>query len=190
MNGKSLPHRIATWVLVALIAATLLRTWDRLRSPPPTTEPPSVERPDLVKWDMPGCYALRVDPWEWAAPPPDTLGLPTLLELPTRVRLLPDSTDQWMRSRVTYRAVPMTGDHDPRLGDYMRWVVRADTLWLIWSDRQAGGGVALRSVGDSLLGRARVFDRRLAIDGSAAAAAWRLDCRTLERYRESATPRR
>jgi hypothetical protein len=84
----------------------------------------------------------------------------------------------------------MTGDHDPRLGDYMRWVVRADTLWLIWSDRQAGGGVALRSVGDSLLGRARVFDRRLAIDGSAAAAAWRLDCGTLERYRESATPRR
>ena len=57
------------------------------------------------------------------------------------------------------------GDHDPRVGDYMRWVVRADTLWLIWSDGRAGGGVALRSVGDSMLGRARVFDRVLEIEG-------------------------
>jgi hypothetical protein len=190
MNQKSLPHRIATWVLVALIAATLLRTWDRLHSPPPPATPRSVERPDLMKWEMPGCYALRVDTWDWTAPPPDTLEVPSFLELPTRVRLLPDSTDQWMRSRVTYRAVPMTGDHDPRLRDYMRWVVRADTLWLIWSDRRAGGGVALRSVGDSLLGRARVFDRRLGIDGSAGAAAWKLDCLTLERTRKRTTPHR
>lgn len=106
---------------------------------------------------------------------------PAFLIPPMRVRLTPDSTDQWRRSRVTYRAVPMTGDHDPRVGDYMRWVARADTLWLIWSDGRAGGGIALRSVGDSLLGRARVFDRALDLDGSSTAAAWRLDCLTLER---------
>lgn len=190
MRQRSVSQRIATWILVAVIAATLLRTWDRLRSPPPVAEPRAVERPDLVKWDMPGCYALRVGEWDWTSPAREGIEVPSFLELPTRVRLLPDSVDQWRRSRVTYRAVPMTGDHDPRLKEYMRWVVRADTLWLIWSDRRAGGGVALRSVGDSLLGRARVFDRALDLDGSAGAAAWRLDCRTLERYRERSTPRR
>jgi len=190
MRQKSLPQRIATWMLVVLIAATLLRTWDRLRSPPPLPESRSVERPDLVKWEMPGCYALRVDPWEWTSPPADGAEVPPFLELPTRIRLLPDSTDQWMRSRVTYRAVPMSGDHDPRLKDSMRWVVRADTLWLVWSNRRAGGGLALRSVGDSLLGRVRVFDRTLHIDGSAGAAAWKLDCLTLERLRKRTTPHR
>lgn len=192
MRQKSLPQRIATLVLVALIAATLLRVWDRMRSPPEPVVPEPVERPDLVKWEMPGCYALRVDPWDWDSPTSDstTIDPPAFLTLPTRVRLLADSTDQWRRSRVTYRAVPMTGDHDPRLADYLRWVVRADTLWLIWSDRRAGGGVALRSVGDSLLGRARVFDRVLDLDGSSRAAAWRLDCLTLERRSAERRPRR
>jgi hypothetical protein len=139
---------------------------------------------------MPGCYALRVDPWEWTSPPADSAEVPSFLDLPARIRLLPDSTDRWMRSRVTYRAVPLAGDQDPRLEDYMRWVVRADTLWIVWSDRRAGGGLALRSVGDSLLGRVRVFDRTLAIDGSADAAAWKLNCLTLERLRKRATPHR
>lgn len=192
MREKSLPQRIATLVLVAIVAATLLRTYDRLRSPPEPVAQEAVERPDLVKWAVPGCYAVRVDPWEWAPPIPDTSGVetPAFLTPPTRVRLTADSTDQWRRERVTYRAVPLTGDHDPRVGDYMRWVVRADTLWLIWSDGRAGGGLALRSVGDSLLGRARVFDRILDLDGSSAAAAWKLDCLTLERQRERATARR
>jgi len=192
MKQRSLPQRIATWVLVALIAATLLRTWDRMRSPPEPVGQELVERPDLVKWQIPGCYALRVNPWEWTSPSSDTTATeaPAFLTLPTRVRLTADSTDQWRRSRTTYRAVPLTGDHDPRVGDYMRWVVRADTLWLIWSDGRAGGGVALRPVGDSLLGRARVFDRVLKLDGNASAAAWKLDCLTLERWRERATPRR
>jgi len=192
MRRKSLPQRIATWVLVALIAATLLRAWDRMRSAPEPEAPQAVERPDLVKWEMPGCYALRVDPWEWDSPSADSAAIvvPGFLTPPTRIRLMADSTDWWGRSRTTYRAVPLTGDHDPALADYLRWVVRADTLWVIWSDRQAGGGVALRSVGDSLLGRARVFDRRRGLDGSASAAAWRLDCLTLERKRERTTPRR
>ena len=182
MREKSLPQRIATWILVALIAATLLRTWDRLNSPPEPVVPEPVERPDLVKWEMPGCYALRAGPWDWTSGASDPgEDVPPFLVLPTRVRLIPDSTDQWRRTRVTYRAVPMTGDQDPRLGETMRWVVRADTLWLIWSDGRAGGGVALRAVGDSLLGRARVFDRVRELDGSSSAAAWKLDCLTLER---------
>ena len=192
MREKSLPQRIATWVLVALIAATLLRTWDRMRSPPEPVLQEAVDRPDLMKWEMPGCYALRVDPWEWTSSPSDTTTpeVPAFLIIPTRVRLTPDSTDQWRRSRVTYRAIPLTGEHDPRVGEYMRWVVRADTLWLIWSDGRAGGGVALRSVGDSLLGRARVFDRVLELDGSSSAAAWKLDCLTLDRQSSERRPRR
>ncbi|MBT8479907.1 MAG: hypothetical protein KJO06_13390 [Gemmatimonadetes bacterium] len=192
MRQKSLPQRIATWVIVALIAATLLRTWDRMRSPPEPVVREVVERPDLVKWGMPGCYTLRADTWEWDTPASDTTAfeVPAFLAVPTRVRLLADSTDQWRRTRVTYRAVPLTGEHDPRVRDYMRWVVRADTLWLIWSDGRAGGGVALRSVGDSLLGRARVFDRVAEIDGSSSAAAWRINCRTLERQSTERRPRR
>ena len=192
MRRTSLLQRTATWVLVALIAATLLRTWDRMRSPPEAVVQEVVERPDLVKWEVPGCYAFRVGLWEWTSSASGTIvtETPPFLTLPTRVRLTADSTDQWRRSRVTYRAVPLTGDHDPRVAEYMRWIVRADTLWLIWSDGRAGGGVALRSVGDSLLGRARVFDRVLELDGSSGAAAWKLDCLTFERQSTERRPRR
>ncbi len=181
MRRKSLLQRTAGWVLVALIAATLLRTWDRMRSPPEPVVQEVVERPDLVKWEMPGCYALRVGPWEWTSSASDTTATeaPAFLTLPTRVRLTADSTDQWRRSRVTYR-----------VADYMRWVARADTLWLIWSDGRAGGGLALRSAGDSLLGRARVFDRVLGLDGNSGAAAWKLDCLTFERQSTERRPRR
>jgi len=192
MRNRPLPQRIATWILVAMIAATLLRVWDRLRSPPEPVLREVIERPDLVKWEMPGCYVLRVGSWSREATYADTsaVGFPAFLTPPTRVRLMAASTDWWGRAQTTYRAVPLTGDHDPRLRDYMRWVVRADTLWLIWADGRSGGGVALRSVGDSLLGRARVFDRAAAIDATASAAAWRLDCLTLEREPKRTTPRR
>ncbi len=192
MRQKSLLQRIATLLVVGLIAATLLRVWDRMRSPPEPTAPEVVERPDLVKWDMPGCYALRVDPWDWTTPASNAseLDVPAFLTPPTRVRLMADSTDQWRRPRTTYRAVPLTGDHDPRMGEYMRWVVRADTLWLLWSDGRAGGGIALRQSGDSLLGRARAFDRMQELDGDARAAAWRIDCATLERRSTERRPRR
>lgn len=190
LKRKSVPQRIATVVLVVLIAASLVRAWDRLRAPPP--EPEVAERPDLRRWEMPGCYDLEVRPWEFSVSAetgfevPET---PPFLVVPTRVRLLPDSTDEWRRSLTTYRAVPMAGDHDPRLADYLRWVVRADTLWLLWSDGRAGGGVALRGSGDSLVGRARAFDRRRQLDGAAPALAWRISCGTLERVRGS-RPRR
>lgn len=192
MTRGSPGQSVATIVLVVVIAATLVRAWDRLRSSPePPTVTAPVSRPDVGTWDMPGCYALRVQPWEWAGSP-DTAEqpLPGFLTVPTRVRLLPDSTDEWRRSMTTYRAVPITGDHDPRIADYLRWFVRADTLWLLWSDGKAGGGIALRQVGDSLLGRARAFDRVRDLDGTAAAAAWRLNCYTLERERTDRRPRR
>ena len=191
MRRQSRVHRIATLVLVALIAATLLRAWDRFRAPPP--EPTVVERPDLSRWDMPGCYDLAVESWEFSVRAetgftvPET---PRLLIPPTRVRLLPDSADQLRRSLTTYRAVPMSGDHDPSLEEFLRWFVRADTLWLLWSDGRAGGGIALRESGDSLLGRARAFDRQRELDGDAMAAAWRINCSTLERETGERHPRR
>lgn len=193
MRQKSPARRMATLVLVALVAATLLRVWDTIRSAPPPPEKETIERPELVRWEMPGCYAVRVEPWEFSAraetgfATPET---PPFLIPPTRVRLLPDSTDRWRRSLTTYRAVPLTGDHDSRLGDYLRWVVRADTLWLLWSDGPAGGAIALRQVGDSLLGRARAFDQMQKLDGDALAAAWRIDCVTLERRSTERRPRR
>jgi hypothetical protein len=193
MREKPLAQRIATLFLVGLIAATLLRTWDRLRSPP---EPPPAEnivRPDLVRWAMPGCYAVRVDPWEFAGrslADSAAAEIPAFLTPPSRIRLLPDSTDRWRRQAITYRAVPITGDHDPAIAEYLRWVVRADTLWVLWSNGRSGGGIALRQVGDSLLGAGRAFDRALQLDGTAHAAAWRLDCQTLERESGELRPRR
>jgi hypothetical protein len=191
MRGRSRGQRIATLLLVALIAATLLRAWDRFRAPP--SEPTIMQRPDLDQWEMTGCYDLAVEPWEFSVSAQSgfrTPETPTFLVPPTRVRLLPDSTDRWRRSLTTYRAVPMAGDHDPRLADYLRWVVRADTLWLLWSNGRAGGGIALRRSGDSLLGRARAFDRQRGLDGDALAAAWRLNCGTLERDLGRRLPRR
>ncbi len=190
MSQRPLAHRIGTLLLVGIIAGTLLRLLDRIQTPiePVLREP--VERPDLVRWEMPGCYALRVDPWEWLQAPDAGDPAVPFLTPPSRVRLLPDSTDKWRRSRTTYRAVPITGDHDARVADYLRWVVRADTLWLLWSDGRAGAGIALRLAGDSLLGRARSFDRVRELDGTARAAAWRLNCHTLERETREDRPRR
>lgn len=191
MKPRSRAQRIATLVLVVLIAAGLVRAWDRLRTPPP--EPEVVERPDLSRWNMPGCYALAVESWEFSVRAeagfavPET---PSFLVPPTRVRLLPDSTDRLRRSLTTYRAKPLSGDHDPRLGDYLRWFVRADTLWLLWSDGRAGGGIALRTAGDSLVGRGRAFDRSRELDGDALAAAWRIDCSTFSRETGERRPRR
>lgn len=152
-----------------------------------------MERPDLVRWEMPGCYTLRVEPWEFSVQAesgftvPET---PPFLVPPSQVRLLPDSTDRWRRPLITYRAVPLSPDSDTRLADYLRWVVRADTLWLLWSDGRAGGGIALRQSGDSLVGRARAFDRQRGLDGDALAAAWRIDCATRQPEPAERGPRR
>lgn len=190
MSPRPLVHRIGTLLLVGIVAGTLVRVWDRISSPAEVTIREAVVRPDLVTWEMPGCYALRVEPWEWLDPPAPGDSAPPFLTPPSRVRLLADSTDEWRRSRTTYRARPITGDHDARVGDYLRWLVRADTLWMVWSDGRSGAGIALRSFGDSLVGQARSFDRARGLDGSARAVGWRLNCRTLERQVRSDRPRR
>jgi len=191
MRRTSPTQSIATLFLVIVIAATLVRAWERLRTPAETVRVSAPNRPDLVVWRLPGCYELRVDPWQWTASADSTTpSVDPLMTPPTRVRLLPDSADQWRRALTTYRAIPLTGEHDARLAEYLRWFVRADTLWLVWSDGRAGGGIALRQVGDSLLGRARSFDRASGRDGTAGAAAWRLDCGTLQRRQTDTVPRR
>ena len=64
MRRKTGPQRFATLLLVVLIAASLVRALDRLRAPPPP--PDVIERPDLVRWDMPGCYDLSVESWAFS----------------------------------------------------------------------------------------------------------------------------
>ena len=79
---------------------------------------------------------------------------------------------------------------------FLRWVLTVLREILRW---EAISGLvksfmiieAIRtSVGDSLLGRTRVFDRVLELDGSSTAAAWKLDCLTLERQSRERRPRR
>ena len=161
-------------------------------------EPVEVERADLNAWNLTGCYALRVDPWDFerlvvlGGVPTDSAAADSadleLLQPPARVRLVADSTDEWGRDATTYRAFPLGEDAD-RLEGRMRWLVRADTLWLIWSDRAVRAGVALFEDGDSLVGGARAVSRRASITGTARAAAWPIDCATFEREAVNRRPR-
>ena len=169
-------------------------------------EPVTIVRTDLNAWELTGCYALRVDPWDFerlevpgvasedtgataadssSAAASDVTASPDapameLLDPPARVRLVADSTDEWGRDATTYRAFAL-GDDAERLEGRMRWLVRADTLWLLWSDREARAGVALFAAGDSLVGAARATSRVASITGDARAAAWPIDCATFER---------
>lgn len=175
-----------------------------------------IDRPDLRAGALMGCYLLRAGPWsftlpsappagaERSAPQPDSLAdvrstpqpdslvlavpdtLPTRLEPPARVVLLPDSATEHGRALPSFRAEAIPGDE--AAGRVIRWTVRADTLWLVWSEPGARGGVALFSEGDSLVGWARgVAD---SIDASAPAVAWPINCSTLGRERPEAAPRR
>lgn len=163
---------------------------------------PTVElaRPDLNAWDLTGCYSLRVDPWEFdrlvvlgaaardsidTALQDDPSVVASEIELftpPARVRLVADSTDEWGRDATTYRAFAL-GEDAERLEGRMRWLVRADTLWLIWSDRDARAGLALFADGDTLVGGGRAVSRSAAVTGTAQVSAWPIDCATLERER-------
>ncbi len=175
--------------MVALALLTVLR-YLMERGPTPVDEP---ERPDLVPWDLTGCWDLEVGPWQ-----PEGAGAPksaspagaAFVVPPTRVMLVADSIDPSGRASTTYRAVPMAGDHDDRLRDYLRWLVRADTLWLLWSDRSSGAGIALLSHADSLVGRARSFGDGGALDATARAVAWKINCSSLYLDRRRTGPRR
>jgi len=125
---------------------------------------------------------------------PDSSSL-ALLVLPDRVLLLPDSIDEWERPYTTYRASPVAGDHDPSLRDYLRWFPRADTLWLVWSDRRLRAGLALLGGGEILEGGGRaVIAARAAdesdLDGRVSVSAWKVNCATGLREVENDLPRR
>lgn len=96
---------------------------------------------------------------------------------PSELMLLPDSVDRWGRVLPSYRAaaLPITRDAETSL----RWFVRADTLWLLWSGRGVRAGAALLETGDGLRGRARAMGGADSLDASAPAAAWPVNCSTL-----------
>ena len=173
-------------------------------------EPPSPPEPRILTLpEMLGCWELDAGEWEFAsaeaartstemtgagAPSlePDSAS-EALLVVPDQVLLLPDSIDEWRREYVTYRAAPVAGDHDPRLADYLRWFVRADTLWLVWSDRSTRAGLALLDDGDRLTGGGRAFlvgSDGGGLDGRMAASAWKVNCATglTEQKREGPRP--
>ncbi len=205
--------------IVLFLVLSVLTVVERMRAgrPTPAERPP---RPDLRKWDLTGCYELRVGPWEVdpsaaasAAPiesveagepgpagdeepgpragatPASGLAEPRLVSPPVHVLLTPDSVDEWGRLQRTHRVASLSvGDGEDDRGS-VRWLARADTLWLLWAAGASRGGVALFASGDSMVGRARVSDRRAGVEATASAAAWKMNCATRERDRPRA-PRR
>lgn len=175
-------------VALGLLALLLVvEGLDRLRSDEPADPP--VDPADLPRWELVGCWELDLGPWRVTrpdtaarsrgrrpAPPSAPASVP--VSPPRHVMLLPDSVDPWGRALDSHRAVPVSepGSDD---GLPLRWLVRADTLWLVWSQSDVRGGVALRQQGDRLRGRARAMGD--SVDASARAEAWQVSCSTLER---------
>jgi len=159
--GCSSSLRSGYVVAAVLIAATWVAIGMRFTETEPE-EPPA--RSALWKWDALGCFRVAADPF------PEDAGVEAL---PEYLMLVADSLDQWGREYETYRAVPL--DSDAVLSTY-RWFTRADTLWVVWSDKRSQGGLALREGLDGFLGRARVTGT--SIDVSARVRAWRMNCAT------------
>lgn len=173
-------RRVALALLALLVAVEGL---DRLRSEEGSGAPP--DRPDLPRWELVGCWELGLDPWRVTRSDgvagarsrrsPPLAAVP--VDPPGHVMLLPDSVDPWGRALDSYRATPV-GDTAAG-GPALRWFVRADTLWLVWSRADVRGGIALRRFEGRLVGRARAMGD--SVDASARAEAWPVDCSTLER---------
>lgn len=200
-GGTSTGVGVALAVLVAVLLIGL-GEWIRGRAAGSTEPAP---RPDLRAWGMLGCWDVRVEPWileAWGGARPGALGgevgdgarspgtsgsAPAGLAPPERVMLLPGAVDRWGRRLPSRRAValPESAQSSRRL----RWFVRADTLWIVWSEGTARAGVALFADGDSLAGMARGVDRADSLDGSAPARAWRVNCATGLRERDRDRPR-
>lgn len=184
---------------LAVFAGLSVIRWLLTPEPPAPPEPVTLRLPDML-----GCWELDAGDWVFGAATessedrtagaPDSSSL-ALLVLPDRVLLLPDSIDEWQRPYTTYRASPVSGDHDPRLRDYLRWFPRADTLWLVWSDRRLRAGLALLG-GREILeggGRAVIAARaadELDLDGRVSVSAWKVNCATGLREVENDLPRR
>jgi hypothetical protein len=191
-GSRWLPPLIAA--LVVFAALTVLR----LVLSPPAAEPERAPR-ELRFSGMLGCWELDVGDWEPAAGGSGIVASAdsatgALLAMPDRVLLLPDSIDEWRREAITYRAVPVEGTFDPALRGRMRWFLRADTLWIVWSDRSVRAGLALLSGETRLQGGGRAVVPRGASDGQpldvrAPAAAWKVNCATGLRDLERTGPR-
>ncbi len=183
---------------VLVFAALSVARWSMRPAPDPPAEPVILSMPEML-----GCWELDVGDWEFTSTGtagtsgetiiPDSASR-ALLVAPDRILLLPDSIDEWRRAYTTYRAAPVSGPHDPRLRDYLRWFLRADTLWLVWSDRNLRAGLALLTEGDRLEGggRALIEGRSAAdgrIDGRTSASAWKVNCATGLRDMKRTGPR-
>lgn len=176
--------RHAALGLLALLV--VVEGLDRLLSDEPT-DPPG-PAPDLPRWELVGCWELDLGPWRVTRQDtvprsrgqPATPSLPSAVPVapPRHVMLLPDSVDPWGRALDSHRAVPV-GEAGSDDGPPLRWLVRADTLWLVWLQADVRGGIALRQRGAHLRGRARAVGD--SVDASARAEALRVSCSTLER---------
>lgn len=190
IGSGDVPNIVARGVAIALSLLIVVVVVRRIGAPPEPTEPPP--RSSLRSWELLGCYELEPGAWEEAVdewvvdtrPPPGEGGEAAPADapepaVPVHVMLAADSVDQWGRRLTSYRAVSLSpvADAAPSL----RWFVRADTLWIVWSRPGVRGGAALFAEGDSLRGRARVSRRSRSPDLSAPVTAWRINCATLGR---------
>jgi len=151
-------------LVAILLVLAVVPFFLRRRERPPEEPPPP---PALRLWDLPGCYAVELDPW---TPPGDS----AVTGPPRSFMLVADSLDEWGRQQETFRveALPDTlAGSSP-----YRWLVRADTLWLVWNRGVARGGLALRERDDGFVGRARVTGG--GVDVTARAEALRINCAT------------
>ncbi|MFQ5689410.1 MAG: hypothetical protein ACE5HQ_03960 [Gemmatimonadota bacterium] len=165
--------------MAALLLAVILQ---RAIAPP---VPPDPLRPPLRRWDLPGCYDLSVDSWTFRSVVVPGSGPPVF---PGRILLTPDSTDEQRRPSVTYRADSL--DPDSGFARFLRWFVRADTLWLVRSEGRTQTAIALLAANGGFVGRVRSRSTAGSWDGSAAAAAHRVRCGTGAPERTWKGPRR
>lgn len=201
-DGRGDVARRRRWLRLAAVAAVVAAFVVAGRGLVPNASEPGGERdrPGLHRWDLVGCYHLRVGPWRasWRggsgargrtsgtrnggvgtgsepATAPE-LEVPASSRPPTRLMLLPDSVDRWGRALSSRRAVPLDGAGRPARS--LRWTVHGDTLWLVWSEEDTRAGVALRRSGDGLAGRVRTVRGADSLDATAPASARPINCWT------------
>lgn len=194
MSDRTWPTVLRVALVVAAVLAVLV-LGPIVSAPEPGREgaEPTVK---LHAWRLLGCWDLRYAGWgDVSSPasdrPTGAAGAPGgALTPPRAVMLLPDSVDPWGRVLPSYRAVPVGEDVD-RPGRSIRWLVEADTLWVLWSEGGARAGAALHRSGDSLVGSVRAVQRagdRDSLDLNARARAFPVNCATGEREASPGRP--
>jgi len=159
----------------AAVAFVWLSIWIRFRDFEPEAPP---QPPDLLAWSFLGCLDIDVDVEpEGREVDPGPEARHGELSLPDLLMLVPDDFDEWGRTYDTYRAWPLAApDGSAAQGSSYRWFTRADTLWVVWSERGMRGGVALRRDRNGLTGRARLRSGSRSLSGRATAR--RINCHT------------